>query len=158
MSSSSSTPTERIRDNAADFDFNSKITYRAYSVGRYKLNTERFSYIDLYEFVASKHKLVEENYRNHLLKPLDPVGISVLEEDSKIMILANPQYFAEKAAETGAATDYMLVPEKLIARRFMGAIATKWSLDTWLAKSAQDPNTVLIDRPVFGRTIIREIL
>jgi hypothetical protein len=79
-------------------------------------------------------------------------------EERRVSVITAPQYFREKAASIGTSTDYMLVPIRLIKRRFLTIL--QFDIDQYKAEnsSGTDPNTIFLEEPIPGIAPIREIL
>jgi hypothetical protein len=147
------------------------IIYRAHTLGRkYRSKTYDnelvYSYADLYELHATKYPLRSENYRYYRQShPNDPVIVNAYDsyydlnnDRRRIIKLQEPTSFSERAISIGAAPSHMIVPTKLVKRRFKDTL--QFDVDSYKDDNfrPEDPNVVFLEFPIPGIAPIREIL
>jgi hypothetical protein len=166
----STTTTNNHQTNNNEKEGEEVVLYRAHSLGR-KKRTQAYddwvySYVDMYELHATKYPLRTENYRYYRQShPNDPVIVNAYDNyydlnnnKRRIITLYEPQSFSERAVAVGAAPLYMIVPTKLIKRRFKDTL--QFDIDSYKDDNFQteNPNIIFLEFPIPGISPIREIL
>ncbi len=90
------------------------ITYKGYTGGRYNSRLERFEYVDLYQLEA-RHVPINKQSVRYYQERIREQPLVTSGQDNHIIRLSSrePQY-------ANQGIDYLVVPEKLTARRFFG--------------------------------------
>jgi hypothetical protein len=132
--------------------FKGLIKYKAFRTARLDNRRDLYDYVDLWEMHARRYPLHRKNYdwyREHIRqKPLMTVG-----DNKRVLQLVDPQYYSE------SGTNYIVVIEKLIARRFFSV--SRYELEEWTSEAQrqqQEGEVIFIERPISGIAPCREIL